>query len=553
MARSKAARRQAFLVEAPARASFIKSDSVRLGRRVFNVAPLFSPGRSKSTERSIWLTVTAKSPREGQNPWDWAHELSGSLQGVSGELVYVEPDIEQAFPYVNREGEKLEPSNRASSDCSVNEPDGSWPRPANFAWHLADDYSQLVSARGSVGREAQSIRIAHLDTGYDPDHVTAPENVNIDLAWNFVEDNADSRDPGKRGILYNPGHGTGTLAVLAGNKITIDHEHLQHVFSGYLGGCPHAEIVPVRTSNSVVHLWTSTMASGIDHAVNPGKDGKERACDVVSISMGGLPSRAWAAAVNRAYEAGVVIVAAAGNNFGGIPMRTLVWPARFLRVIAACGVTADRTPYYKSGLHFKMQGNFGPRSAMTHALAGWTPNIPWAELGCKNTIDLDGAGTSSATPQVAAAAALWLAKFKDKVGSGWRKVEAVRHALFSSADKSLADNQKYYGNGVLKALDALSVKPPAAKKLVRTAEDDVAFPLLTRLSGWQDLEPARAAMYECEAAQLYASTARLQDLYPELEDGITGDATLEDVVSTMCDLPDISHALRRYLLPFINK
>ena len=33
------------------------------------------------------------------------------------------------------------------------------------------------------------------------------------------------------------------------------------------------------------------------------------------MSMGGIASAAWADAVNMAYEAGIVFVAAAGNNF----------------------------------------------------------------------------------------------------------------------------------------------------------------------------------------------------------------------------------------------
>jgi len=61
--------------------------------------------------------------------------------------------------------------------------------------------------------------------------------------------------------------------------------------------------------------------------------------------MGGLPSQAWADAVNKAYEAGVVVVCAAGNNFGGLPTSLVVYPARFDRVIAACGAMADRRPY----------------------------------------------------------------------------------------------------------------------------------------------------------------------------------------------------------------
>ena len=83
----------------------------------------------------------------------------------------------------------------------------------------------------------------------------------------------------------------------------------------------------------------------------------------------------------------------------------IVYPARFRRVIAACGAMANRAPYY--GLPpGKMQGNWGPESKMATALSAFTPNIPWAELGCKEIVDMDGQGTSAATPQVAASAAL---------------------------------------------------------------------------------------------------------------------------------------------------
>ena len=51
--------------------------------------------------------------------------------------------------------------------------------------------------------------------------------------------------------------------------------------------------------------------------------------------MGALPSKAWAEAVNRAYEAGIIYVAAAGNNissgFFAFPTHQIVYPARFRR------------------------------------------------------------------------------------------------------------------------------------------------------------------------------------------------------------------------------
>ena len=57
--------------------------------------------------------------------------------------------------------------------------------------------------------------------------------------------------------------------------------------------------------------------------------------------MGGLALQAWADAVNALYELGIFIVTAAGNNFGNLPTRNIVYPARFKRVVAACGVMAE--------------------------------------------------------------------------------------------------------------------------------------------------------------------------------------------------------------------
>src|SRR5262249_13137540 len=145
---------------------------------------------------------------------------------------------------------------------------------------------------------------------------------------------------------------------------------------------------------------------------------------VITMSMGGLASQAWAEAVNALYELGVFVTAAAGNNFGNLPTHNIVYPARFKRVIAACGVMADGKPYADLPLKI-MAGNYGPDSKMDTALSAFTPNVPWAKLGCSNIVDPDGRGTSSATPQVASSAALWLQQFKqpvDKYLQGWTHI-----------------------------------------------------------------------------------------------------------------------------------
>jgi hypothetical protein len=131
-------------------------------------------------------------------------------------------------------------------------------------------------------------------------------------------------------------------------------------------------------------------------------------------------------------------------------------------------------------------------------------------------VSLRGAGTSSATPQVAAAAALWLQHHPSPTNiERWQRVEALRHALFTSADKTPPDCFKYFGQGLLRAGKALGVSFDASRP--KAQKDYVRFPLLNLLSGFDQLPVARRRMLEVEAAQLAVSSPRLTELLPDLD------------------------------------
>jgi hypothetical protein len=232
------------------------------------------------------------------------------------------------------------------------------------------------------------VRVGILDTGFDPAHATLPPQLLLELQRDFFDEDLDATDPGANGFGDNPGHGTATLALLAGGRVRPQGGP---AFDDFLGGAPRAEVVPIRIADSVIHFSSDSMAEGIEYAITAG-------CRVISISMGGLPSRRWAYAVNAAYGLLSAVFAAAGNNIrDGFPTRETVWPARFNRVVAVCGATADKGPYYERGFD-GMQGNFGPAAKMETAIAAYTPNAPWAEMGCRDVVSMNGGGTSSATP-----------------------------------------------------------------------------------------------------------------------------------------------------------
>jgi hypothetical protein len=438
-------------------------------------------------------------------------------------------------------------------------------RASEFAWHLGDGFSGLRKARSlaAAAGGAGTIRIAHLDTGYDAGHrALAGTSIDGDLQRNFVDSDRprDARDLGVDGLLKSPGHGTGTLSILAGGKFEFSANG--YAFDDILGGAPAAKIVPIRVGNSVVQLTTKNVALGINYAADLCANEATR-IHVLSMSMGGVASAAWADAVNKAYEAGIVFVAAAGNNFSanmfGFPTRQIVYPARFGRVIAACGVMANGQPY--DGLPAgTMQGNWGPATKMATALAAYTPNIAWAMWGCAELVRMSGAGTSAATPQIAAAAALYLQRHfgqlfdANRYPEAWMRVEAVRQALFESADRGGATPlDEKLGHGRLRAAEALGIAPIAAHRLRKSPQDEAGLPFLNVLSS-RGLTPSNIdLMLQLEATQLVQRWNRRGEANP-LEEAIPDPdrpatevrrQAIEKFLEAVAELPAASRALKQ--------
>lgn len=167
------------------------------------------------------------------------------------------------------------------------------------------------------------VRVAHLDTGYDPGHESVPTGLNRALQKNFVDaDRPDDATDDSGGLLNNLGHGTGTLGILAGASVGS--------FTKAYGAAPFVEVIPVRVANSVLIFQNSSIAKGLDY-VHSFCQREETRVHVVTMSMGGLASSAWADAINALYDAGVFVLTAAGNNFGNLPTRNIVYPACFNR------------------------------------------------------------------------------------------------------------------------------------------------------------------------------------------------------------------------------
>lgn len=506
---------------------------LRGGETVLELA-VPADGMGMAPTAATWVRMPA-----GSSAWDEVHALARRAFGVAGDLLMAaEPDLLQSWP------EDM-PERRPGCVPDGQTGAGGQETGEGPGWHLEDSHSQLRAAARAVGAAARAVRIAHLDTGYDPAHRELPRHLlrGPEHERSFVRGEEGRRsavDTTGRGIpgLANRGHGMGTLGILAGPSF---------------GAIPEAEVLPVRVGEGVVRFSTASIARGFDWALAMG-------CQVLSMSMGGLASKLLADAVNKLYDAGVVMVTAAGNNFRRLPVGSIVYPARHARVVAACGVMARGTPYAFPPVT-AMSGCHGPADKMETAVAGFTPNIPWPRIDCPETIDLDGGGTSSATPQVAAAAALWIARHRAALAAlpeRWMRGEAARQALFraAAAAAGLARPDPRLGWGPVKAHDMLAHAPLSAPELRRlfqrpaTASWDMLKLLTGRGLGLAGGHLPGEEMVELELAQLGHRVPELDALALDVLEAANArarEAAARAFLEAARDRPEASVALRRVL------
>jgi len=196
-------------------------------------------------------------------------------------------------------------------------------------------------------------------------------------------------------------HGTHCSGIAAA---VINNETM---FAGVAGG--GCKIMPVRVGSPEGTMTMSDVAAGIEYATIAG-------ANVISMSLGGMssdPEPAESVAIDFAWDNGVVLVAASGNN-AGLPWPfgsdSCSYPASASNVIAvgSCEITGDRASFSQYGSMLDVVapgGAYGGTGTITETIwSTWVVSV--AEADTSATLSPGdhsyehAEGTSMACPQV---------------------------------------------------------------------------------------------------------------------------------------------------------
>jgi len=223
-----------------------------------------------------------------------------------------------------------------------------------------------VPAAWQLTTGSQSVVVAVLDTGVERTH---PDLAAIPFVSPY---NART---GSTNVTDVYGHGThvaGTIAAQANNTI------------GVAGMAPGIRMMPVKVLDNSGGGYWSDFLEGVDWARTHG-------ASIVNLSLGGLLTASQAAAFqptfDAAHAAGMLVVAAAGNNNKDQPF----YPASFNHVVSVAATTNSDTKASFS--------NFGPKVDLSAPGVSIMSTYPGGLYKLMS-------GTSMATPHVVGLAAL---------------------------------------------------------------------------------------------------------------------------------------------------
>ena len=256
--------------------------------------------------------------------------------------------------------------------CATNPPPPDW---VHTILHWPEAMAEMSNAtRGGVG-----ISIGQPDSGYTLHPNLGAAGLDLDRDRDVIDSDDDALDdliPNPAWPLPNPGHGTRTASVIVGQGTPAE---------GIVGLAGRARLVPIRATESLVQVFDSDVAKAVAHARQVG-------CHVVTMSLGGKGFFGLKDEIQRAVDAGMIAMAAAGNY-----VRIVTAPASYDNCLAVAATGPGDTLWADSSRGRAVDVSMPGSCVYVAAYNDKTPVVG------------TGNGTSFAVAHLAAAAALWLA------------------------------------------------------------------------------------------------------------------------------------------------
>jgi serine protease AprX len=291
--------------------------------------------------------------------------------------------------------------------------------------HLATAYNQSIRSNrvwnADGGATGDGVGIAVVDTGIQGDLPDFRVSQS-DSTSRVIVDAVVNPDATTAGDKY--GHGTHVAGLIAGNG--LNRSSGDSLYGDYIGAAPNADLINVKASDDQGNVSTLDVIDGLQFVVDHQDDYNIR---VVNLSLNEATPSSYRtnpldAAVEQAWNAGIVVVAASGNR-GTDPDAVQYAPGNDPFVITVGGVddqnTADisddtaaswsstgttkegyaKPDFLAPGAH--MVSTLAPRSAITQMCSSCIVSNKYFRMG----------GTSMATGVVSGAVALLLDKHPD--------------------------------------------------------------------------------------------------------------------------------------------
>ena len=156
-----------------------------------------------------------------------------------------------------------------------------------------------ATAAWDIATGSAAVTVAVIDSGVDDHHPDLTENISPTKKYDFCDDDSDPMD--------SNGHGThvaGTIAAMGNNS------------AGIIGLSWKTTIMPLRAGNAAGVLYAAEVIAAVNYAVQNG-------ARIINASFGGSYfNQAEYDAFSAARDAGILVVAAAGNGMPGYSIDT---------------------------------------------------------------------------------------------------------------------------------------------------------------------------------------------------------------------------------------